>query len=72
PNYERLLFARLKQIADDPQAPISPFIDRKKVLSFLNSPSEYGKPWFGQLMAAPQLMAYMIQINYWLKKYKLY
>ena len=27
-------------------------------------------PWYGQLMTAPQTMAYMIQLNYWLKKWK--
>ncbi|MDD4111542.1 MAG: hypothetical protein PHC56_00725 [Herbinix sp.] len=25
-----------------------------------------GKPWFGLLMVGPQLIAYMIQVNYWL------
>lgn len=28
-----------------------------------------GKPWYGQLMAGPQMMAYLLQINYWLKEY---
>ena len=31
---------------------------------------DYGKPWYGQLMAAPQMMAYMIQINFWLSYYQ--
>lgn len=71
PNYERLLSAKLLEIASDPNAPIRALIDEKKVLAFTKAPSEYGKPWFGQLMAGPQLMAYMIQTNYWLQKYKL-
>ncbi|MGH4119488.1 MAG: asparagine synthase C-terminal domain-containing protein, partial [Clostridium sp.] len=25
----------------------------------------YGKPWFGQLMAGPQLIAYLIQVDIW-------
>ena len=25
----------------------------------------------GQLMAAPQLLAYMIQINYWMEQYQI-
>jgi len=44
-------------------------VDKEKVEDFLKAPSEYGKPWFGQLMAAPQLTAYLIQVNYWLKKF---
>jgi asparagine synthase (glutamine-hydrolysing) len=69
PNYERLLSLTLREIINDPNSPISPLIDRKKALMFLEAPAEYGKPWFGQLMAAPQLMAYLIQVNYWLEKY---
>ena len=71
PNYERLLANKLLEIISDSNSPITALIDRKKVLSYTKSPSEYGKPWFGQLMAGPQLMAYMIQVNYWLQKYKL-
>ncbi|NCB73634.1 MAG: asparagine synthase (glutamine-hydrolyzing) [Clostridia bacterium] len=71
PNYERLLSERLLEIVADPSSPIREFLDEKKVLAFTEAPSEYGKPWFGQLMAGPQLMAYLIQTNYWLKKYRL-
>ena len=70
PEYEKLLGNRMLEILSDPNAPIRPLIDSKKVKEFLASPSDYGKPWYGQLMAGPQLIAYMIQVNYWLEKYK--
>lgn len=69
PNYEKILAERLMDIVNDPSSPIQPFIDKKKVMKFIDTPAKYGKPWFGQLMASPQLMAYMIQVNYWLTKY---
>lgn len=69
-DYENLLSQMFLEIIDNPNSPIMSFTDKKKALSFMKTPSEYDKPWFGQLMAAPQLMAYMIQVNYWLKKYK--
>ena len=69
PNYERLLAQRFSDIINNPNSPIMSFVDKKKVLSFMQASAEYDKPWFGQLMAAPQLMAYMIQVNYWLEKY---
>lgn len=74
PNYEKLLSEKLIQIIRNPNAPVMAFLNKEKVRSFLKQPTEYGKPWFGQLMAGPQLMAYMIQVNYWLEKYnpKLY
>lgn len=69
PNYERLLKERLSEILNNPNSPVLQFLDTNKALAFMQAPAEYGKPWFGQLMAAPQLMAYIIQVNYWLEKY---
>ncbi len=71
PGYEKLLVERLAEIVDNPNAPITPLIDRKRAKQFMASHKELGKPWFGQLMAGPQLMAYFIQINYWMEKYHL-
>ncbi len=68
-KYELLLANRLKDIIHDSTSPILQFLDIQKVNRFLKSPSDYGKPWYGQLMAAPQMIAYMIQVNYWLEKY---
>ena len=71
-GYEALLAGRVREeILHDPSSPVLPFLDRQKTERFLNSPSDYGKPWYGQLMAAPQMMAYLLQINYWLQKYQI-
>jgi len=70
PGYEQLLINRLKDIFDDKNSLIHDLIDSEKINAFMQAPAEYGKPWFGQLMAGPQQMAYVIQIDYWLKKYK--
>ena len=71
PGYEKLLIDGMKQILSDPNAPILPMLDKKKVQQFMAAPKEYGKPWFGQLMAGPQLLAYFIQFNAWMKQYHL-
>jgi len=71
PNYLRILVETFSEIINDPNSPIMSFIDKNKALSFIQSPAEYGNPWFGQLMASPQLIAYMIQVNYWMGKYHL-
>ena len=52
-------------------APILEIVDRQKVLAFLDSPKDYGRPWYGQLMAGPQMMGYLLQIDYWMEKYRL-
>lgn len=69
PNYEKLLGKRLLDILSDSSSPINQLVDINKVNKFLNTPSDYGKPWYGQLMAGPQMIAYLIQVNYWLKKF---
>lgn len=71
PEYEKLLGNRLLEVLSDPNAPIHSLIDVKKIKTFLSSPSDYGKPWYGQLMAGPQMIAYLLQVNYWLVKYKI-
>lgn len=71
PFYEKLLGEELKGVLVRPDAPVKQFLDEKKVKRFLSSPSDYGKPWYGQLMAGPQMLAYMLQVNYWLEKYKI-
>ncbi|MGI6094391.1 MAG: asparagine synthase (glutamine-hydrolyzing) [Lachnospiraceae bacterium] len=71
PGYEKMLGEKLKEVLHDPQAPVRQLIDRKKVEQFLKSPSDYGRPWYGQLMAGPQMLAFLLQVNYWLEHYKI-
>ena len=69
PGYESLLISALQKIIADPDSPLLAIADPKKIQAFCYHPKDLGKPWFGQLMAGPQLMAYYVQINEWLKKY---
>ena len=47
PAYEKLLGDRLKEVLADPNAPIRQLLDTRKVHTFLESPSDYGKPFYG-------------------------
>ena len=69
PAYEALLRNKLRQVLSDSSSPLCQLIDYKKTECFLQNPTDYGRPFYGQLMAGPQLLAYLLQINYWLKKY---
>lgn len=71
PAYEKLLGEKVKEVLSDVQAPVRQLLDIQKVQRFLDSPSDYGRPWYGQLMAGPQMLAYLLQINYWLEKYRI-
>lgn len=70
PAYEALLSERLKDVLSSANEPLLQLVDKEKVLLFLDHPKDYGAPWYGQLMAGPQMTAYLLQINYWLKKYQ--
>jgi asparagine synthase (glutamine-hydrolysing) len=70
PAYEALLKTRFKKIIETPDSPILTLIDVKKAQALIDSKLEYTRPWYGQLMAGPQLIAYFIQINYWLSSVK--
>ena len=68
PSYLAEVSARLRQLLDDRNAPIHQLVRRQALEELLN---ETGlQPWYGQLMTAPQTMAYMLQLNYWLDRYR--
>lgn len=69
PNYEALLRRELRKVLSDDSSPLCLLIDLKKTERFFQSTTDYGRPFYGQLMAGPQLLAYLLQINYWLEKY---
>lgn len=69
PRYRELVTGRLQAVMDDPQAPIHQLVRKEALEELLHS--EQAWPWYGQLMKGPQTIAYMLQINFWLKEYKI-
>jgi len=69
PAYEVLLRKELLTILSDRTQPLSHLLDLNKVLNYLEKPSNYDRPFYGQLMAGPQLLAYLLQVNYWCLTY---
>ena len=69
PAYEKLLAQRLTDVLAQPDCPLLPLVDKKALMQFLERPKDYGKPWYGQLMAGPQMTAYLLQTEYFLRKY---
>lgn len=68
PAYESLVKARLKDILSG-SSPLLKLIDVEEVRRLLDTPADLGRPWFGQLMALPQLFAWLIQADVWIRKY---
>ena len=59
--------AMLGQVLEDGDAPIYELVERQALMDLAEG--TVARPWFGQLMAGPQLMAYMVQLNGWLREY---
>jgi asparagine synthase (glutamine-hydrolysing) len=69
PRYLELVSSRLKELLEDSSAPLWQLVQREAVEELLTA--EYAWPWYGQLMRVPQTIAYFLQINIWLKLYKI-
>ena len=71
PTYLAKVKNMLSDIMKDKNAPINNLLNRKYILDILNTDgSAFTRPWFGQLMTGPQLMAYLCQVNMWLERYQ--
>lgn len=67
PRYLVLVNDKLQQLIQNPDTPLLQIVDIKALHTLINS--EYEWPWYGQLMKVPQTIAYMLQIDYWLRTY---
>lgn len=70
PTYTALVRDKLLKIVNRNESPINNLLDKKYIFEIINSDGKsFTRPWFGQLMTGPQLMAYLCQVNMWLEKY---
>ncbi len=65
PRYEQLTRERLLAVLQDPTSRLHDLLDRKKLDALMNGEDV---TWFGQLMSRPQLYAWLLQLEYWLRK----
>lgn len=71
PSYLKAVKQMLTDIMQNPNAPINDLLDKKYILEILKTNgAAFTRPWFGQLMTGPQLMAYLCQVNMWLERYQ--
>ena len=48
--------------------PLWQLVNRQEVQNILTG--EYHWPWYGQLMRKPQTIAWLLQLDFWLKHYR--
>lgn len=72
PGYEEACRRWLRSLLHDPSSPLLPLVDREALLDLLSRPAgRTGLPWYGQLMDLPQLWAFWIQVDAWLREYRI-
>ena len=69
PLYFKLCSAAVKDILSDKGSPLYGILDPAGVNAIIEHPEKKSSPWYGQLMRAPQILAYIAEIDYWFKKY---
>lgn len=71
PTYTKKVKENLRKIIENENSPINNLLNRNYIIEILETEGKaFTRPWFGQLMTGPQLMAYLIQVNMWLEEYR--
>ena len=69
PIYFNLVCQGAKRVLQDKDSVLGNMLSEKGVMDIIENPEGISSPWYGQLMRAPQILAYIIQMDYWFKKY---
>ena len=67
PRYEALVSDRLNQLLQQKDAPLYQLIRKEGIRGCLEG--DHPWPWYGQLMRRPQIMAWLLQLDFWLRHY---
>lgn len=71
PAYVEGIRGLILALLESGDSPLFPFINREAVKELaLTIDRNTDIPWFGQLMNAPQLLAYLLQVDFWMKEYR--
>ena len=69
PGYTALCASYVRQILRDENSIVTHLFDRTALEALMDDPDSLPEPWYGQLMRGPQILAYLIQLDRWAKKY---
>ena len=67
PRYEQIMENRMQRLFADQESPLFHIVRRQQAETLLSGQMQC--PWYGQLMRRPQTMAYLLQMDFWLRHY---
>lgn len=68
PAYLAAVRRELQKVLDNTRAPLFQIVKKSALQDLMTQ--DVQQPWYGQLMTTPQTIAYFVQVNYWLEKYR--
>lgn len=69
PEYFSEVCKMVDYVINDRSCPLFEMLDSDAVRQLMNNPDALSEPWYGQLMRAPQVLAYILQTYVWIRKY---
>lgn len=70
PMYMRICNEKVLEIIKK-KTPLNDYLNPTSIKHLMFNPDSITSPWYGQLMKAPQIMAYIIELDYWFSKYNI-
>ena len=69
PEYIQTVIDMTRAVMEDKSCPLYDMLNKTSVADLIDNPDSLAEPWYGQLMRGPQVLAYIVQIYVWIKKY---
>lgn len=69
PIYLREVCKMVDAVLEDKACPLYEMLNIDAIHNLMENPDSLSEPWYGQLMRGPQVLAYILQIYVWIKKY---
>lgn len=69
PIYMKLVSDGARRVLADKGSPVAALLDNNGIEEIIEHPDNISSPWYGQLMRAPQILAYIIELDFWARKY---
>lgn len=69
PDYFKRVKEMVSVVLSDTTCPLYEMLNKNTVYNLCDDPDVLPEPWYGQLMRGVQVLAYIVQIYHWIKKY---
>lgn len=69
PEYTQAVSNMVRCVMTDKGCPLYEMLNLSAINNLIENPDCLSEPWYGQLMRGPQVLAYIVQIYTWIKKY---